>query len=237
MMNRQDEQYMVPWKLRDSFYGTMLVIGGLFLLAISMDLIDNLTNINSHLKPLIRSLSLFMLPILMLLSVWIFGIKKYGVSWIYLGFAAVKSRYHIFLLPSIALLLSLAFGGFYKAISAILDIPSLMPPEMPAGIVGNGYYRIINVGFIGVLGPLAEEIFFRGFVLTSLERPLGKTRAIAVESAIFSISHMSTGLMIPIFVSGLILSWLYLKTRSIWPSSIAHAGQNLIAILTSLKVG
>ena len=237
MINLQDEQYIVPWKTRDSFYGLMLVIGSLFLLAISMNLIDNLTNISSHLKPLIKSFSLFILPILMLLSTWMFGVKKYGVSWIYLGFTAVKSRNHIFFLPCIALLLSFAFGGFYKSISTILEIPILIPPELPTGIVGDGYYRMINVGFIGVLGPLAEEIFFRGFVLTSLIRPLGRTRAIAVGSAIFSISHMSIGLQIPIFVSGLILSYLYLKTSSIWPSSIAHVAQNLIAILPSLKVG
>jgi len=236
-MNLQDEQHIVPWTIRDSFYGLMLVIGGLFLLAISMSLIDNLTNISSHLKPLIKSFSLFILPILMLLSTWMFGVKKYGVSCTYLGFAPVKFRYHIFFLPCIALLLSAAFGGFYKSISPILEIPSLIPPEIPTGIIGDGYYRIINVGFIGVLGPIAEEIFFRGFVLTSLIRPLGNTRAIVVESAIFSISHMSIGLLIPIFVSGLILSYLYLKTNSIWPSSIAHVAQNLISISPYLKIG
>ena len=237
MMNLQDEQHIVPWTIRDSFYGLMLVIGGLFLLVISMNLVDNLTNISSHLKPLIKSLSLFMLPVLMLLSTWMFGVRKYGVSCTYLGFTPVKFRYHIFFLPCIALLLGSAFGGFYKSISAILEIPSLIPPEVPTGIIGDGYYRIINVGFIGVLGPIAEEIFFRGFVLTSLIRPLGNTRAIVVESAIFSISHMSIGVLIPIFVSGLILSYLYLKTSSIWPSSIAHIAQNLIAISPYLKIG
>ena len=36
--------------------------------------------------------------------------------------------------------------------------------------------------------------------------------------------------MAPIFFAGLLLSWLYLKTGSIWPSFVAHALQNLIAV-------
>ena len=38
------------------------------------------------------------------------------------------------------------------------------------------------------------------------------------------------GVLVPAFVSGLILSWLYLKTGSIVPPVIAHAAQNLLVL-------
>jgi membrane protease YdiL (CAAX protease family) len=40
--------------------------------------------------------------------------------------------------------------------------------------------------------------------------------------------------VIPLFVTGLLLSWLYLRTGSIWPPFAAHAAQNLLALAVTL---
>ena len=134
------------------------------------------------------------------------------------------------LLPWVALFLSLTFGGLYVVVVTTLGIDFLLPPAIPANALGEGFYRSVNIVVIGILGPMAEEVFFRGFLLGGLAQPMGPLRAALVASAVFAISHLSVGVMIPFFVSGLLLSWLYLKTRSIWPSFTAHAAQNIIAI-------
>jgi membrane protease YdiL (CAAX protease family) len=81
-----------------------------------------------------------------------------------------------------------------------------------------------------VWGPFAEEVFFRGFLLAALLPALGPTRAAAVSSAIFAGAHLTLSTMMPIFVTGMLLSWLYLRSRSIWPPFMAHAVQNLAAV-------
>jgi hypothetical protein len=87
--------------------------------------------------------------------------------------------------------------------------------------------RFIIVG----LGPLAEETFFRGFLLGSLAPRLGGAGAAVVSSLLFALAHLTPGVMVPIFILGLLLSWLYLKTRSIVPGLIAHSAQNALALL------
>ena len=105
-----------------------------------------------------------------------------------------------------------------------------MPPAIPPGILADGLYRVINTASIGIVGPIAEEAFFRGFLLPAVAPYIGAFKAVVAISALFALSHLMVGVLLPAFVSGLILSWLYLKTGSIVPPIIAHAAQNLLVL-------
>ena len=62
-------------------------------------------------------------------------------------------------------------------------------------------------------------------------------RAVVASAAIFSIFHISQGspgVLVPIFVTGLLLAWLYYRTGSLWASVMAHAGQNAVALAVTL---
>ena len=175
------------------------------------------------------TLSLVAMQILLLVAVWRFGIKRYRVSWQAIGFTQPRARWSL-LLPWLALALSLVFGGFYAAFVNAMGLDSLIPPTLPSSALGEGPYRLSNIVVIGAIGPLAEEVFFRGFLLAALVQGLGLAKGVLLGSAIFALSHPVLGVMLPVFVSGLLLSWLYLKTQSIWPPFTAHAAQNLIAM-------
>lgn len=56
--------------------------------------------------------------------------------------------------------------------------------------------------------------------------PLG----VMVASLLFAAAHVSVGAALPVFVAGMLLAWLYVRTRSIWPPLTAHALQNFIAV-------
>ena len=90
--------------------------------------------------------------------------------------------------------------------------------------------KVVTVIAIVAWGPFAEELFFRGFILAALIGPLGPLRAAAVSSALFAAAHVSIEAALPVFVTGMLLAWLYLRTRSIWPPVTAHALQNFIAV-------
>ena len=73
--------------------------------------------------------------------------------------------------------------------------------------------------------PLAEELFFRGFLLKKL--------GIWASAAIFAILHFTYGSIVEIaaaFVIALVLSFLFLKTKSLYPSMIAHSFFNIISL-------
>ena len=217
----------VPWSAKDGLLGVALVAGvSLFAIALLSLLLDD-PGVEDG-SPLIL-IVLALLQGLMVMAAWIFGVKKYGARWRALGFARPQAR-GILLLPWLILLLSLLSFGLYITVMEAWDVDFLLPPEVPASALGDGFYKMANIVIIGVLGPMAEEVFFRGFLLAALLRPLGALRAVAVCSAFFAVSHGSLGLLVPVFVSGMLLSWLYLRTRSIWPPFAAHAAQNLIAL-------
>ena len=110
--------------------------------------------------------------------------------------------------------------------------PDLLVPEpIEADNLGSGVFRVLNIATVGLIGPFAEEVFFRGFLVTAFVPTLGVVRAAALASAVFAISHIDLGVMVPFFFTGLLLAWLYIKTRSIWPPLLAHVAQNVLAII------
>jgi len=68
--------------------------------------------------------------------------------------------------------------------------------------------------------------------MAALLRPFDTLGAILVSSSIFAASQSRPGLLIPVFISGVLLSWLYVKMGSIWPPFAAHFAQNMIPLST-----
>lgn len=217
----------MPWTAKDALMGLALVVVG-SVLTIALVVWFHRGRAPEASTSLV-TLALVLLPGLLLLAAWIFGIRRYRAPWQTLGLARPRAR-GSFLFPWVALFLSLAFGGLYASVVEVAGIDSLLPAPIPAGALGDGLPRAVNVGFIGIVGPFAEEAFFRGFLLAALVQSIGKIRAVVLGSALFAVSHGVVAIMLPAFVSGILLSWLYLKTRSIWPPFMAHAAQNLIAV-------
>lgn len=78
-----------------------------------------------------------------------------------------------------------------------------------------------------IIAPIAEEIIFRGLLLPTIQKRLGTFISLFASSLIFSLVHVQgiTGTL-HIFILGGLLGITYLKTRSLWPGIIAHAGFN-----------
>ena len=136
---------------------------------------------------------------------------------------------------------ALAFGGsigFIAAYTAVLDATGLENLQPDQGIteeaILGGAGVAASVLMVVVIGPFAEEVFFRGFIFPALRARLGLAWALAVSGAIFAVFHVNPKVMLPIFVTGVLLAWLYHKTGSIWPPFVAHALQNALALAVSL---
>lgn len=86
-----------------------------------------------------------------------------------------------------------------------------------------------------IMAPIAEEIFFRGFIFAGLIRPLGVVGAMLVSGFIFGAFHIqsvdSIGLLLPFTLVGMLFAWLYYRTGSILPNMGAHFLFNLISFV------
>lgn len=85
------------------------------------------------------------------------------------------------------------------------------------------------------LGPLIEELLFRGFLQGFLEPHLGLRGALVATSAVFASLHGLAGLPI-LFVLSLFLGWLQQRTRSLWVPWFAHALNNAVMLGLALAL-
>ncbi|RKY42189.1 MAG: hypothetical protein DRP85_03555 [Candidatus Makaraimicrobium thalassicum] len=81
--------------------------------------------------------------------------------------------------------------------------------------------------FVAVFGPVAEEIFFRGFMYTAVRKRWGVFRAMVGTSAVFSCLHTHVVGFFPIMALGLLLAYLYEKTGSLAASISVHIMHNV----------
>lgn len=87
----------------------------------------------------------------------------------------------------------------------------------------------------GILGPVMEELLFRGIVFGLLEKVKKGWFAVFFSALLFGIAHMTFVQSVYTFIMGFIAGTIYLKTRNIlWPV-IMHITINTVASLSSFS--
>lgn len=86
---------------------------------------------------------------------------------------------------------------------------------------------ILNLFMIAGLAALGEELLFRSIIQTSLIKVCKNAHiGIIIASAIFSIIHMEFYGLLPRFVLGMLLGYMYYYSRSIWIPIAMHFANN-----------
>ena len=100
-------------------------------------------------------------------------------------------------------------------------------------IGGSTYnYGIMLSIYLILVCPLVEEGIFRAGVLGNLiKEGMNRWIALAVSAIIFGIVHFSWTKLLPTTIFGFMTGWLYIKSKSIVPSTILHILNNGTALL------
>jgi uncharacterized protein len=93
------------------------------------------------------------------------------------------------------------------------------------------YLLAFLIFIICLVGPVIEELFFRGFVYTALRRKISAPVAILTSAVFFAWLHMTLIGFFPILMLGLLLAYLYEKSRTLVPSIIVHIVHNTAIVL------
>lgn len=164
-------------------------------------------------------------------TVWFLGVRRSRNPFSSLGLRAPHlPPARTVILTGSVLATSLVATAVYSAIVTWLGYDLLSPPAVNSDITFTGPAVLLTFQALAFVTPISEEIFFRGFIFGGLARRFGPWGAIIVSALIFSAFHISIGVIIPIFITGLLLAWLYWRTGSLWASIAAHAGQNALAV-------
>ena len=91
--------------------------------------------------------------------------------------------------------------------------------------------QILLVFYAVILGPFIEEVVFRGIILTAVSNRWGFIVGIVLSTLIWSLLHFQINIIIFTSLFGIVLSYIYLKSQSLWPSFLTHVFKNLIAVI------
>jgi membrane protease YdiL (CAAX protease family) len=113
-------------------------------------------------------------------------------------------------------------------------------PDLPAGseILGGAFPRAPGLPTaaaaflaVAVVGPLAEEIAFRGILFRALRKPAGFLPTLLASSLLFAAAHAGGPAPWPWYLAGgLIFGMLLEKTGSLWGPIAAHAAGNAVLL-------
>lgn len=114
-----------------------------------------------------------------------------------------------------------------------LGIPADPQAAEQALLVVDPWLAIVA---IVILAPIAEELFFRGVVFNAWLREGGPRFAYLGSAILFAVIHLSLVAVLPIFLLGLALAWVYRRTGNLLAPIAMHAVVNGISVGLALLV-
>ncbi|MFL2101613.1 CPBP family intramembrane glutamic endopeptidase [Desemzia sp. FAM 23989] len=113
----------------------------------------------------------------------------------------------------------------------LLDYEFLLTPSTTEN--GPYIYKLLNFFVTVFLAPVAEELYFRGYLINRLGTKRKLMSAVMISSLLFSLLHVES-FFLPQFFSGMIYGLLYIKTQKLVFPMIIHSFHNFLAGLPLL---
>ena len=176
-------------------------------------------------------ISVHLMGLAIVATVWYLGLRYSRDPLAVLRLSGVQwPRKRTILLMIGVLAASLIATSIYSGIVEWLDLDQFATPDVDSDIFFDGPAVLLTFQALAFITPISEELFFRGFIFRGLLPKMGPWGAIAASALVFSAFHLSPGVLVPIFLTGFLLAWLYWRTGSLWAAIGAHAGQNALAL-------
>ena len=120
----------------------------------------------------------------------------------------------------------------YGIIVEVFGIDALQPDQqVPKGYFDHDWLvPLIGVAVV-LAAPIAEELFFRGFLYAGLRRRLSVLPSALISGGLFSLAHIDPGLVIPFTMVGMVLAYTYERTGTIYAPIAIHLVFNLFSFL------
>ena len=138
----------------------------------------------------------------------------------------------------LACLLAVCIGHLWSTCIDISGLEHVFPgyAQSAAGAF-EGQNPVLLIAATVLLGPVAEEMIFRGMIYRRAKNYLGTGWAVGISSVLFGLYHGNTIQFLYAAVLGILLAVLYEKSRSLLVAIAAHMAANLWAIYSGTCIG
>ena len=204
-----EEDFSVPWTIADTWLGLLifvLVVIGQLAVTVVWHGAHSLQSVG-----LVAAELLYLVPVAYILT-------KRKVPWKTLGFRAFDQNK--LALGCGLLVIAYLFIMAHNIILSLLGVTT--QGETIYKVFGslNSPIWLVLVGI--VLAPFVEEMFFRGFLFAGFRQRFGWKKAALLSSIFFALAHLQPAALIPTFILGYLLAYIFHKANSLWPGIILH---------------
>jgi membrane protease YdiL (CAAX protease family) len=154
-----------------------------------------------------------------------------------LGLRAIAGRYRLLLTVGVGV--SAGVGLFLASSLVELAMTKILGPHPPqpqalALVKHHGLFAfMLDFMSVGIAAPIAEELFFRGFVFAGLAQRMSPFLAMTISAVLFGGAHLEKWSFLPIVVIGFGLAWVYYSTRSLWVNIVSHSTVNTVSLIVA----
>ena len=137
------------------------------------------------------------------------------------------------LLYPLLIVLTLTLAVALDPLTSLLPMPEFVE-KLFAMLATKDIYTLLLVCLVG---PVLEELLFRGIILEGFLNRYSPGKAIFWSAFLFGLFHMNPWQFIPGFLIGILLAWIYMKTRSLIPVILIHIINNSLSYFVMYLYG
>ncbi len=123
----------------------------------------------------------------------------------------------------------IAYGIGYEAVFGVPEVNTDIGVDWDSGQMALG----LAITSIVIIGPLAEELMFRGYLLDAIRKMHGDRVAVIITAFLFGLIHLEPYTIGMAAIGGLIYGYVRIRTGSLWPSIIGHMLWNGVALVVT----
>ena len=229
----------VEWTLKDLFFGILCFFGVFLLLPVPfvIPLLIAGYDDDDRAYMILASFVTFIIYVGIIWAAAQFSILKYGGGIERLGIR--RPKWSTLGWAALAVVGAFLVGVTYQGVINAFDLDTLrqscddqVPPEIRDDALLLGLSAVSAV----IFAPVAEEIFFRGFLFTGLARAFGIAAGILLSGVLFGAAHLPANpdlwkSLIPFMAIGCIFAAAYWKSENLLTTILAHFAFNLTSMI------
>ena len=219
-------KYFIIWLLITTAATVMVYLIGSIILTLTGHPINNISDLGDNVW--ITAIALLLADLIILLVFWKRRYTRFGKDFGFTFGEAFSSK-NLYLWCIVGAIGCLLFDLMAECYLPIPENPELIETLMqmmtnPIGLIS-----------VCLIGPLTEEVIFRGAIERRLlEKYKNPWIAIVVSALFFAVAHFNFAQAFTAIIIGIFMGWIYYRTRSIWPTVVIHVVNNTAASLFAL---
>jgi hypothetical protein len=167
---------------------------------------------------------------LFILIMWLRHRKASINLWIAIGATKAVSPKTLYLATLAGLVFYITCQGFIQTI----PFPQNWHDANASATQVFADIRFFPIITAGLFIPFVEEVAFRGFTQRILHHAFTPWQAVIVQSVVFGMFHMNMLQASYAFATGIVIGYIYMKSRNLWAAVCFHAafnGANYLMVL------